>query len=93
MVIGQKILIRSLHRTNIDPLGTLAPFGSPVFLRISPEIETTGTFKYKKTDLVKDGFDPNTITDELYFADTSTNQYVKLDANLFQKIHNQEVRI
>ena len=49
--------------------------------------------KYKKTDLVKDGFDPNTISDELYFADVLTNQYIKLDADLFQKIHNQEVRV
>ena len=39
MVIGQKISIRSLHRTNIDPLGTLAPaeatcffWGHPIML-------------------------------------------------------------
>jgi fatty-acyl-CoA synthase len=74
-------------------LDQLPKYSIPVFLRISPEIEITGTFKYKKTDLVKDGFDPNTISDELYFADVLTNQYIKLDADLFQKIHNQEVRI
>ena len=90
LVIDENFSISEFYQLLLDEL---PKYSIPVFLRISPEIETTGTFKYKKTDLVKDGFDPNTITDELYFADTSTNQYVKLDANLFQKIHNQEVRI
>ena len=31
-MIGQKISIRSLHRTNIDPLVTFAPAGPTVFL-------------------------------------------------------------
>jgi fatty-acyl-CoA synthase len=90
LVIDENFSISEFYQLLLDEL---PKYSIPVFLRISPEIETTGTFKYKKTDLVKDGFDPNTITDELYFADTLTNQYVKLDANLFQKIHNQEVRI
>ena len=32
MVIGQKILIRSLHQTNINPLDTPAPAEPPVLL-------------------------------------------------------------
>ena len=37
----------------------------PMFIRISEEIEITGTFKYKKTDLVKDGFDPSVVKDKI----------------------------
>ena len=33
-------------------------YARPVFIRIQPAIETTGTFKYRKVDLVKEGFDP-----------------------------------
>ena len=36
----------------------LPPYAQPLFLRLQPEIETTGTFKYRKIDLVEDGFDP-----------------------------------
>ena len=90
LVTDENFLISEFYELLLDQL---PKYSIPVFLRISPEIEITGTFKYKKTDLVKDGFDPNTISDELYFADVLTNQYIKLDADLFQKIHNQEVRV
>jgi len=90
LVTDENFSISEFYQLLLDQL---PKYSIPVFLRISPEIEITGTFKYKKTDLVKDGFDPNTISEELYFADVSTNQYIKLDADLFQKIHNQEVRV
>ena len=65
----------------------------PVFIRISPEIEKTGTFKYKKTDLVEEGFDPNKIRDPLYFASGPDLTYVDLDQSMYDKIHSSEVRI
>jgi len=36
----------------------LPTFARPVFVRVAPALETTGTFKYRKVDLVTDGFDP-----------------------------------
>ena len=90
LVTDENFSISEFYQLLLDQL---PKYSIPVFLRISSEIETTGTFKYKKTDLVKDGFDPSIISDELYFADVSTNQYIKLDADLFQKILNQEVRV
>ncbi|MCF6220599.1 MAG: long-chain-acyl-CoA synthetase [Robiginitomaculum sp.] len=65
---------------------TLPPYGRPVFLRITSESETTGTFKYKKTDLVKDGFDPGKIKDDLYMAHPDEKKYVRLDADVFKQI-------
>ena len=60
---------------------------------ISPEIEKTGTFKYKKTDLVEEGFNPNKIQDPLYFASGPASTYIDLDQNMFDKIYSSEVRI
>jgi len=34
----------------------LPPYARPVFVRLAKSLETTGTFKYKKSDLVADGF-------------------------------------
>jgi fatty-acyl-CoA synthase len=64
-----------------------------VFLRITSESETTGTFKYKKTDLVKDGFDPSKIKDDVYMAHPGEGKYVRLDKALFKQINDGEIRL
>jgi hypothetical protein len=43
-------------------------------MRITPAIETTGTFKYRKVDLVRDGFDPAKIEQTLYFDDPTEHR-------------------
>jgi fatty-acyl-CoA synthase len=39
----------------------LPHYAAPLFVRLSREIEITNTFKYKKVNLVKDGFDPKLV--------------------------------
>ena len=63
----------------------LPSFAQPIFIRIQPQIETTGTFKYRKIDLVKDGFDPAKIDQPLYFKAPGQG-YVPLTAEVFGKI-------
>jgi hypothetical protein len=41
-------------------------FARPVFLRFRQEIETTTTFKQRKIQLQKEGFDPAAISDQLW---------------------------
>ena len=36
----------------------LPPYARPLFLRIRSAVDVTGTFKYSKTDLVRQGYDP-----------------------------------
>ena len=71
----------------------LPPYARPVFLRITSEADTTGTFKYKKTDLVKDGFDPANVKDALYMADIEAGKYIQLDAKVFERIKAEKVRL
>ena len=61
-------------------LGKLPAYARPVFLRLRPEMEITGTFKQRKVELVKEGFDPSTISDPLYWYDPVTARYERLDA-------------
>jgi len=65
----------------------------PVFLRISNETDTTGTFKYKKTDLVKAGFDPAKIPDPVYMAHPNEGKYVLVTASVFTKIKKAEYKL
>ncbi len=59
---------------------TCPAYARPLFLRIQTEIDITGTFKQKKGELVKEGFDPAALTDPIYFLDAETGRYEPLDA-------------
>lgn len=61
-------------------------YARPLFIRIAPAIETTGTFKYRKIDLVNDGFDPARIEQALYFDDPEALRYVEITPDLYSKI-------
>jgi fatty-acyl-CoA synthase len=71
----------------------LPAYARPVFLRLLQSIESTGTFKPRKQDLVQAGFDPARTKDPLYFDDPRTQTYVPLDAPLFAAISAGAIRI
>ena len=57
----------------------LPDYARPLFLRIRAEMEVTSTFKYTKTDLVRQGYDPAATTSALYFNDPEHEAFVRLD--------------
>ena len=71
----------------------LPDYAQPLFLRVQPEIEVTGTFKHRKVDLVKEGFDPAKIAEPLYFNDMIAGAFVPLDEDIYEKIARGEVRL
>ncbi len=60
-------------------------YAQPVFVRTLPQIDTTGTFKARKMDLVADGFDPGKIKGPLFFHDPKKG-YVKITKGVFEKL-------
>ncbi len=71
----------------------LPEYARPLFLRIQPKIEVTGTFKQKKVDLVRQGFNPAATADPVYFNDPTADAFVRLDAALYRRIESGEVRL
>jgi fatty-acyl-CoA synthase len=71
----------------------LPPYARPVFLRILATLEATSTFKPRKQDLMLAGFDPNRMTDPLYFDDARAQRYVPVDAALHAAISDGTIRI
>jgi fatty-acyl-CoA synthase len=71
----------------------LPSYARPVFLRILATLESTGTFKPRKQELVQAGFDPSRVADPLYFDDARAQRYVPLDAALYAAIASGTVRI
>ncbi len=71
----------------------LPAYARPVFLRLLPALEATGTFKPRKQALAAAGFDPRQIQDPLYFDDARAGLYVPLDAALHAEIMGGRVRV
>jgi fatty-acyl-CoA synthase len=71
----------------------LPHYAWPIFLRLTPMIDVTGTFKQRKVDLVREGFDPATISDPLYFLDPVSGKYERLTAERFGEIATGSVKL
>ena len=71
----------------------LPSFARPLFVRLQPAIETTGTFKYRKIDLVRDGFDPAKTEHELYFDHPEQHRYTRLTPELYAQIQRGVFRL
>lgn len=72
---------------------SLPDYAQPLFLRWQREAQLTGTFKLRKVELQKEGFDPAVVTDPLYYRDVQAGTYAPLDAAAFAKIHGNQVRL
>jgi len=66
----------------------LPVYACPVFLRIQPELDVTGTFKLLKTQLKKDGYNVSSVTDAMYVRKPHTTEYVALDADYYATIRS-----
>ena len=75
-----------LDRLPGDLQHRLAPYARPIFLRLSPRIDVTGTFKQRKVDVVREGFDPSAIADPLYVMDYDTGGYERLTPERYANI-------
>jgi fatty-acyl-CoA synthase len=66
----------------------LPAYARPLFVRMQPAMETTGTFKYRKVDLVRDGFDPDKIEHPVYFLHPELSRYVEITPALYRDIQS-----
>ncbi len=70
----------------------LPPYAQPVFIRVLPQIDVTGTFKPRKLDLVAEGYDPAKITGPLYYRDEAKG-YLKITKAVFEKLQAGGVKL
>ena len=71
----------------------LPAYAHPVFMRISRELDATETFKQKKGQLAREGFDPGAISDPLFMLDPRTGAYIALDAETYTQINEGTIRL
>jgi len=70
----------------------LPAYARPVFVRLQDQAVTTGTFKYQKSQLKSDGFDPSAIAEPIFYYDRETGRYEPLDQPVFERIRDGRIR-
>ncbi len=89
LVVAADFDLRAFHA---DVAQRLPSYARPLFVRLLAALETTGTFKPRKQELMADGFDPTKTRDPVYFEDPRAGAYVPLDAALFAQITAGQIR-
>ncbi|MBO0740849.1 MAG: long-chain-acyl-CoA synthetase [Hyphomicrobiaceae bacterium] len=89
IVAGAGFDLQALHRYLTVRLPTYA---RPVFVRIRSVLEVTDTFKHKKQTLAREGFDPRSSEDAIYFSDPERQEFVAMTVELHARISARELR-
>jgi fatty-acyl-CoA synthase len=71
----------------------LPVYARPLFIRVSRELDATETFKQKKGELAREGFDPAAISDPLFMLDPRSGGYVQLDPVAYEQILDGTIRL
>src|SRR5262249_55901915 len=70
----------------------LPSYARPMFLRICDALKITATFKHNKQELAQEGFNPALTTDAIYFDDRQQGAFVRMEAELFDRIQARQLR-
>ncbi|KAF9109745.1 hypothetical protein BGX27_007257 [Mortierella sp. AM989] len=72
-------------------LKNLPRYSVPIFIRQVDQIETTGTFKQRKVELVKDGIDPSFIKGDMLWLDG--NRYKPFTKDEHQRVISGKAKL
>jgi fatty-acyl-CoA synthase len=72
---------------------SLPEYARPLFLRLRRNLDVTGTFKYRKQDLVGEGYDPDATNDAIYFDSREQAALVRVDTQLYERIRRGDIAV
>ncbi len=71
----------------------LPAYACPAFIRLNAALESTETFKQKKHDLIRAGFDPREVADPLFFREPKSGNFLPLDADAHEGVVQGTIRL
>jgi fatty-acyl-CoA synthase len=89
LVVDEGFDLAALHR-HLE--GSLPSYARPLFVRVRGELDTTGTFKHRKDELARQGYDPGATEDAIYFNHPQQQAYVLVDKQMFDGLRAGAVR-
>jgi fatty-acyl-CoA synthase len=72
--------------------GGLPAYARPAFVRLQAAPDLTGTFKLRKVELQKQGFDPALHDDPVFYRDDGQGAYLPLDTTTLNQIQDGALR-
>lgn len=63
----------------------LPHYAAPVFVRLVRDADLTATFKLRKVDLQRQGYDPSSVSDPLFVRDDESETYLRLTVEEFAR--------
>jgi fatty-acyl-CoA synthase len=82
----------SLERLQQELTARLPAYARPMFIRLLETLELTATFKLRKQDLAREGYDPRKVRDPLFVYDQNRQRYVVLDDNGYETLRREGLR-
>ncbi|XP_027840257.2 long-chain fatty acid transport protein 4-like [Aphis gossypii] len=94
---GMAAIVDKDNTLDVSTLSTglqkaLPSYARPLFIRKLNEVEMTGTYKLKKLDLQRDGYDIGRVKDQLYFYN-SKGIYQELTSEAYSDILSGKIRL
>jgi acyl-CoA synthetase (AMP-forming)/AMP-acid ligase II len=71
---------------------TLPPYAVPRFLRIGSKVDVTGTFKFQKSVLKREGYDAS-LEDEVYVMPANAEAWTRVDEGTKKSIDDGDIRL
>ncbi|GFN75279.1 very long-chain acyl-coa synthetase-like [Plakobranchus ocellatus] len=71
----------------------LPGYARPRFLRFQRQMSLTSTFKQQKTDLLREGYDPQVVQEPLFYLDRAKDEFKELDETAYKKITLGEIAL
>jgi fatty-acyl-CoA synthase len=85
--------VPDLHALRQHLAEALPAYARPAFLRLTDEFEMTGTFKYSKNELIRQGCNLDSTSDLIYFDNPEAQEFQLLNRSLYERIHSGQIRL
>lgn len=74
-------------------MSRLPSYARPRFIRLQNEADVTGTLKYSKAQLAREGYNPLAISAAIYIDDPELNSFTVLDQAVYERIQRGQIRL
>jgi fatty-acyl-CoA synthase len=83
ITLNAEVDFESLH---YELSANLPSYAIPIFIRIQREADTTGTMKYRKVELMKDGYNPDKVDDPIWMYHPDRRQYMPFTQDRYDSL-------
>lgn len=80
---NEKLTPDKLKKIHDFCVKNLPSYARPLFLRLEGATRLTTTFKHQKVDLVKEGCDPQSVSDPMFYLSNQAKTYLPLDREAY----------